>query len=61
MASAGRGDTWPHQVLTGHQHTRIMRSESGEEALQAICDVVLRGDQVAALDNRSYERSLIGQ
>jgi thioredoxin reductase (NADPH) len=28
---------------------RIMRSESGEEALQAIREVVLRGDQVAAI------------
>ena len=28
---------------------RIMRSDSGEEALQAIKDVVLRGEQVAAI------------
>jgi thioredoxin reductase (NADPH) len=28
---------------------RIMRSDSGEEALEAIRDVVLRGEQVAAI------------
>ena len=32
---------------------RIMRSDSGEEALQAIKDVVLRGEQVAATDRKS--------
>jgi thioredoxin reductase (NADPH) len=31
------------------ENYRIMRSESGEEALQAIREVVLRGDQVAAI------------